>query len=39
VDRHKERQLVAVLDLLFVVVTLAFFALGLAYVSACKHLE
>jgi hypothetical protein len=31
--------MVTMLDLVFVVVTLAFFVLGLAYVSACKHLE
>jgi len=27
------------LDLLYVVITLAFFLLGLAYVAACERLE
>jgi hypothetical protein len=40
---HQARRLVEteipMLDVLYVVITLAFFVLAVAYVAACEHLE
>jgi hypothetical protein len=41
VDRLKARHLVGgyVLDLLFIIITIVFFAVAVAYVAACERLE
>jgi hypothetical protein len=39
VDRRQDGRLVAMLDLIFVVVTVTFFALSTAYVCGCERLR